>query len=303
MALYNPKVSIIIPVFNGANYLRQAIDSAIAQSYENIEILVINDGSTDNSEDIALSYGEKIRYFKKENGGVSTALNLGISMMEGDYFSWLSHDDLYYKDKIKTQIQILSTLPNRGESIIYSNWDVIDENSNKIREVRLPTKRNPLLLELLTGSPLNGCTLLIPKECFINVGIFDTQLRNVQDVDLFFRFAQKYHFHFWDKSLVALRQHRNQVTYRTSNRHMDESNLFLITSFKKIGISKLGELASRSSNEVLELLLYNWSSRGYWKATRFLLANYRFSLLQNTNAIIKYIKKVIRRRAAKLIFR
>ena len=80
-----PLVSIVIPVYNGADFLRECIDSALAQTYENIEIIVINDGSCDNgkTEEIALSYGDKIRYIYKENGGVSTALNLGIENMTG----------------------------------------------------------------------------------------------------------------------------------------------------------------------------------------------------------------------------
>ena len=89
-----PMVSIIIPVYNGANYLREAIDSALAQTYSNFEVIVVNDGSNDGGETdrIATSYGEKIRYFRKENGGVASALNMGIKHMKGDYFSWLSHD-------------------------------------------------------------------------------------------------------------------------------------------------------------------------------------------------------------------
>jgi len=80
-----PKVSIIIPVYNGSNYLREAIDSALAQTYKNIEIIVINDGSSDEgrTEAIAKSYGDKIRYIYKKNGGVSTALNVGILAAEG----------------------------------------------------------------------------------------------------------------------------------------------------------------------------------------------------------------------------
>ena len=93
-----PLVSIVIPVFNGENYLKDAIDSAINQTYSNCEIIVVNDGSSDATEKIAKSYGKKIRYYKKENGGVSTALNLGLEKMTGDYFSWLSHDDLYKRD-------------------------------------------------------------------------------------------------------------------------------------------------------------------------------------------------------------
>lgn len=101
MKKYNPLVSIVIPVYNGANYMREAIDSAINQTYDNIEIIVVNDGSTDNGETerIALSYGDKIKYYKKENGGCASALNYGISKMQGEWFSWLSHDDVYYPEK------------------------------------------------------------------------------------------------------------------------------------------------------------------------------------------------------------
>ena len=97
-----PLVSIIIPVFNGSDYLAEAIDSALNQTYTNIEILVINDGSNDleRTKSIAHLYGEKIRYFEKKNGGVSSALNLGIKEMKGEYFSWLSHDDNFNDTKI-----------------------------------------------------------------------------------------------------------------------------------------------------------------------------------------------------------
>ena len=90
-----PMVSIVIPVYNGSNYLSEAIDSALNQTYPNCEVIVVNDGSEDEgkTENIALSYGSKIRYFAKKNGGAATALNLGIAEMKGEYFSWLSHDE------------------------------------------------------------------------------------------------------------------------------------------------------------------------------------------------------------------
>ena len=87
----NPKVSIVIPVYNGEDYVNEAIDSALAQTYENCEVIVVNDGSTDNTEAIVKTYGNKIRYFSKENGGVSSALNVGIEHMEGEYFQYLPH--------------------------------------------------------------------------------------------------------------------------------------------------------------------------------------------------------------------
>ena len=108
-----PLVSIVIPVYRGANYMREAIDSALGQSWPRCEVIVVNDGSPDGGETerIALSYGDRIRYIAKENGGVSTALNEGIRQMKGEYFSWLSHDD-EYRNKKKTRacrvIQALS---------------------------------------------------------------------------------------------------------------------------------------------------------------------------------------------------
>ena len=118
---FNPKVSIVIPVYNGSNYLREAIDSALAQTYKNIEVIVINDGSNDKgkTDKICKSYGNKIRYFKKENGGVASALNMGIEKMQGEYFSWLSNDDIYYQDKVEKQVKALSRLKDKS-TVVYS---------------------------------------------------------------------------------------------------------------------------------------------------------------------------------------
>ena len=115
--IYEPLVSIVIPAYNASNYLAEAIESALAQTYRNIEIIVVNDGSRDDgaTERVALSYGDRIRYFKKENGGSSSALNMGIANMTGEWFSWLSHDDLYEPDKLEKQIRYMNGLGVSGE--------------------------------------------------------------------------------------------------------------------------------------------------------------------------------------------
>ena len=130
MKEFSPLVSIVIPVYTGANYVAEAIDSALNQTYKNIEIIVVNDGSTDNTEKIVKSYGDKVRYFCKENGGTSTALNVGIKNMKGEYFSWLSHDDMYYPKKIFYQIEELKKLENK-DTIIMTDLDGINENYEK----------------------------------------------------------------------------------------------------------------------------------------------------------------------------
>ena len=131
----DPLVSIVIPVYNGANYMREAIDSALAQTYSNIEIIVVNDGSNDDGKtrEIALSYGDKIRYFEKDNGGVSTALNLGIQNMRGKYFSWLSHDDVYLPDKVQAEIDALRQAGDMSR-VVYSNWSQLQMTEGEVTE-------------------------------------------------------------------------------------------------------------------------------------------------------------------------
>ena len=218
------KVSIIIPVYNGSNYLAEAIDSALAQTYKNIEIMVINDGSTDNGETrkIALSYGNKIKYIEKSNGGVSTALNLGIEKMTGDYFCWLSHDDKYYPNKIERQIE--ETKKYDDNTILFSNYDFIDEKGKKFDTVCLNH-------ELLENKPdyavLRGCiggiTLLIPKHVLDEVGPFSTELRCVQDYEMWFRMLDKYQFRHMEDILSMTRIHPKQDT-QTSPKMITEGN-------------------------------------------------------------------------------
>ena len=133
----SPLVSIIIPVFNGSNYLDQSIESALAQTYKDCEVLVINDGSNDNSQtkNIALKYGNKIRYFEKQNGGCASALNIGIKNMRGEYFSWLSHDDLYFPNKIQHQMNILLNIKDNKIPVIYSGYEIIDKDSKTMVSV------------------------------------------------------------------------------------------------------------------------------------------------------------------------
>ncbi|NRB11287.1 MAG: glycosyltransferase, partial [Rickettsiaceae bacterium] len=209
MTKKNPKVSIIIPVYNGSNYLKDAINSALNQTYQNIEIIVVNDGSNDDgkTEEIALSYGDKIRYFSKPNGGVSTALNYGIDKMTGEYFSWLSHDDLYLPEKIATQIAKLNSL-GTGKFILYSNVIYLIEKDNK--EVPLSLKTIPaenFRYWLAKERALNGCALLIPKAAFSEIRIFDEDLRHTQDYDLWFDLATNYQFIHIPEFLVKFRCH------------------------------------------------------------------------------------------------
>lgn len=185
-----PKVSIIIPVYNGANYLKTAIDCALAQTYSNIEVIVVNDGSCDDgaTDKIASSYGEKIRYIKKENGGVSSALNCGIQNMAGEYFSWLSHDDAYTPTKVADGIEALRTAQALdGQTISYTGVNYIDQQGNVVGKYDnglFPGRcysGTEMAYYSTTHKTLNGCGMLIPKGAFEQCGGFDETLRYSQD--------------------------------------------------------------------------------------------------------------------------
>lgn len=223
---FSPLVSIVIPVYNGANYMAEAIDSALAQTYSNVEVLVINDGSKDGeaTRNIALSYGSRIRYFEKENGSVATALNLGITEMRGEYFSWLSHDDKYFPHKIEKQIDFLSQLSNK-EVVLYSDVEYIDKGSKLISRLHFPHYtpdkfRSAFILYDL----ISGCTLLVPKICFEKCGIFDIALRTTQDYDLWFRISEKFNFFHQPQILIQSRQHENQDTIKLQDTTYEEKD-------------------------------------------------------------------------------
>ena len=226
-----PLVSIIIPVYNGSNYLREAIESAINQDYENIEIIVVNDGSNDNgmTEKIALEYSDKITYYAKENGGVSTALNYGISKMKGAFFSWLSHDDRYYSNKISTQVNYLidNNLLNK-KVITYTNYDTIDENGNVNNQTMFEVFNPNQTMELaLLRGLISGTALLIPKTAFEEYGCFDVKYRCIQDYLLFFNFMETYKYIHIPVVTNSTRIHSGQVTH--SNPKVIEENNYLWT--------------------------------------------------------------------------
>jgi hypothetical protein len=231
-----PKVSIIIPVYNGSNYLRQAIDSALGQTYLNIEVIVVNDGSSDGGEtdEIARSYGERIRYFYKENGGVASALNLSIEKMEGVYFSWLSHDDVYYPEKIEKQISFSLNIDKNV--ILYSDYNYIDEKSRYLRTMAIhDIPSSQFKAELLCQSELiNGCSLLIPRNCFAQTGLFDVRLHTIQDYDMWFRMSEQFDFVHIPAVLVGTRIHRGQGTWARRELWQKEGEKFYTFNIMKI---------------------------------------------------------------------
>lgn len=237
----NPLVSVIIPVYNGSNYIEQAIKSALSQSYHNIEVIVVNDGSNDSgqTEKIALSFGDKIRYLKKTNGGVATALNYGIDNMQGQYFSWLSHDDLYDIDKIKYEMNLIK---ERGECIVGCDVAIINESGEVKRYNHMSSRKDKSIacfLALDTDTGLNGCSLLIPRKYFEECGKFNSNLKCTQDYDMWYRMAKKFKFNFCTECLVLSREHPEQDSRTKGEICTQEADLLHANILKEISCDEL----------------------------------------------------------------
>lgn len=215
-----PLVSIIIPVYNGANYLKEAIESALAQTYENIEIIVVNDGSADQgeTEKIALSYGDKIRYIPKENGGSSSALNRGIREMRGEFFSWLSHDDLYLPQKVERSLAAWNGLKDDNAVVVCEGMLINGQGEplvSKKRDLTGKKSAEEAFFLLTHGKGINGCAILIPKAILDRVGFFDEQMVYLNDLDYWYRLIlSKVNVFYLNEKLVKCRIHGQQVSVR-----------------------------------------------------------------------------------------
>lgn len=294
---YQPKVTIIIPVYNGSNFLAEAIDAALSQTYENCEILVINDGSKDGgaSEKIALSYGDKIKYYLKENGGVSSALNFAFEKMTGEWFSWLSHDDLYYPQKIEKQIAFINQLIEQDSSIDLNKITVrcatesIDKDGKVIKTPSyksVPTCEQPIdtILNNISNYRLSGCSFLLPAACIKDVGNFNEDIRTVSDVEYWYRllFAGYTFYCLSDQILVKNRSHGKQV----GKTKVDLFNKELTELFVWIA-DIMNQNVGYSSVSNNERLYYGLVKRRSMIAANHVKSKY---LYNNVNAMTYYIK-------------
>lgn len=231
--MYQPLVSIVIPVYNGSNFVKEAIDSALNQTYKNIEVIVVNDGSRDEgaTEQIAISYGDKIKYIYKENGGASTALNMGIANMSGEYFSWLSHDDVYKPEKIEKEIEALNEYGLK-DVLVYCDIEQIDKNSScitpakKNKHLKLGVNKHYDALNIMLGNgTYNGCAFLVPKKAFDLSGGFDEKLRYSQDTLMWAKiFLNKFDVLYTSFTGVSSRVHEGQLTQRGREIFIKDSN-------------------------------------------------------------------------------
>jgi glycosyltransferase involved in cell wall biosynthesis len=243
----SPKISVIIPVFNGANYLREAIDSVLSQTYKNFEVIVVDDGSVDETWEIIQSYGPQLKGIHKANGGVASALNCGIQQATGKYIAWLSHDDLFLPNKLEHQMTFLQQFPQI--KACYTDYYVIDTEGNIIAEIETPWyPREQAIRMLFVGGYVNGSTMVIERSCFDQVGLFSEKLRYTQDTEMWLRLSLQFEIGRVPEKLGKQRYHRAQGS-RSIKIHRAESETMYRQVFEKLGIGGLFTELVKSAND------------------------------------------------------
>ena len=244
-------VSVVIPVYNSEKFLKQCLDSILTQSYQNIEIIAVDDGSTDTSSGILERYSDKINIISQKNQGLGSALNLGISKMKGSWFKWFSPDDVMYSNTIETLIDEAKNHPDN--TIIYSNWNIIDDTGNILREFH-ESNYNELSefdfnVRLLDGQQINVNTTLIPATLFKKYGVRELDDPVAIDYDFFLRSALLHDakFRLTSQPLVKYRIHSDQLSHKNISKTLN-----YISEIKDEILMKLDEPLRNKYNHGLE---------------------------------------------------
>ena len=203
----NPMVSAILPNYNYAQYLGGAIDSVLNQTHSAIEIIVVDDGSTDGSREVLESYGDKIKTVFQKNAGVSAARNRGIAESGGDYIAFLDPDDVWFPEKIEKQLSKFKSDPELG--LVHVGIEHIDARGDSLN-VRLCGTEGWVLEDILLGRPVifgGGSGFVVPRRVIDDIGEFDTRMSTSADWDIFCRIAKNYRFGVVPETLLHYRIH------------------------------------------------------------------------------------------------
>ena len=214
MAHY-PKVSVIIPVYNYEKYIKESVDSCLSQTYKNLEIIVVDDGSTDSTPQILNDYGTQIIYVQQKNMGAAVALNNGIKMSTGELVCWLSADDVFLPDKIRLQVEQFNLLPDYD--LVYTDFYVIDSVGEIIKEVE--SAWNPpsrAISQILKENFINGSTVMMKKKAWEAVDGFYERIPANVDTHMWIKLLLKnFKFLLLPEKLVKYRVHESSQTSNT----------------------------------------------------------------------------------------
>ena len=200
-----PTVSVIIPTYNRAHLVGRAIRSVLAQTYQDFEIIVVDDASTDNTEEVVNSFNDPhIRYIRHEkNHGGAAARNTGINVARGEYIAFQDSDDEWLPEKLEKQMKVFESAPAKVGVVYTGFWRIDDDKKTYIPSTKINRKEGNVHNELLEGNFVTTQAAIVKRECLRKAGMFDERLPRLQDWELFIRISKSYEFKCVDEPLVV----------------------------------------------------------------------------------------------------
>jgi glycosyltransferase involved in cell wall biosynthesis len=218
------RVSVVIPAYNYARFLGETIQSVLDQTFRDFELIVVDDGSTDNTMEVVSSFKDnRIQYIYQENGGLSSARNTGIKASKGEYIAFLDSDDIWLPENLELKVKLLDSHPDAGlvcsDAYFFDNntganlgrsWHDPKRSHHRFDPVR--ATRQPLMEILRWGFFIGPCATIVRRQVFIAVGYFDESISPHEDWDLFVRIVQHFSIEIIDMQLLKVRVHSTSLS-------------------------------------------------------------------------------------------
>ena len=209
-----PKVSVIIPTHNYARFLPESVKSVLGQTFGDFELIIVDDGSTDDTAAVARRYFDdrRVRYICQEKRGLSGTRNNGISHARGEYVAFLDADDFWLPEKLERQLKVFEQADS-GVALVYCFIEYVDEEGKVLESVKELPIANPALKDLLHTNWVlgSGSSVLIRKSAFDRVGFFDEEMKSLEDLNMWLRILHEYDSARADEVLVRVMRHRSSM--------------------------------------------------------------------------------------------
>ncbi len=207
-------VTVVVPSFNCGRFIREAVDSALAQTVPPMEVIVIDDGSTDNTPEVMAAYAPdpRVRYIRQKNAGQSSARNNGIRAAQGEFIALLDADDRWKPDKLEKQ---LGKFSDDSIGVVFSGSRVFDEHDVRSENRADESSCADMLQSLITSTTFIPSSVVVRKRCFDTCGLFDESLKKVEDREMWIRLAKRYRFGCTPDCLVDYRLHTSALNLQT----------------------------------------------------------------------------------------
>ena len=287
--LLSSMISVIIPSYNRACFLKEAIQSVLEQDYfasqtasDLFELLIIDDGSTDNTREIVKSFGDKVCYHFQMNKGISTARNLGLSLARGDYITFLDSDDLWKKEKVKAQMNLIENIPQA--KICYTE-EIWVRRGRRVNPKKKHRKYSGWIFDkVLPLCLLSLSSALFRREVFEEIGGFDEELPVCEDYDFGIRVAQRYPIYLISKPLIVKRGgHPDQISQKFWG--MDRFRIKALEKALKLGLTPSQEMLVRQELvRKYQVLVTGFKKRNKQEEAKkylILLEKYKLALPKN----------------------